>query len=76
MLSALKYIIMPKTGKDISIDASSAIPPVPKSASSISQIQTKASKLAKIIIEFLRMILVIKKGKKYSCLSIVKSIFL
>lgn len=57
----LKYIIIPKTGKETRIDANIAIQPVPKSASSISQMQTKASKLAKIIKEILRRALCIKK---------------
>jgi hypothetical protein len=76
MLADLKYIIAPNTGSETRIDTKIAIHPVPKSASSINQTQRKASKLTKIIKEILRIILVIKKGKKYSCPSIVKSIFL
>lgn len=65
MLPDLKYIIIPKNGRETSTDTNIASPPVSKSASSISQIQTKASKLVKIINEIFNIILSMKKAKKY-----------
>lgn len=61
MLSALKYIIVVKTGKETRTEAKIANQSVPKSASSINQTQRKASKLAKIKREIFRSVLVIKK---------------
>jgi hypothetical protein len=61
IFQALRYIIIPKTGREISTEANKYTPSVLKSASSISQTQTKASKLAKIINEIFRSVLVIKK---------------